>query len=92
MSEQYNEQELVQHIANETKVDENSIRTVLKHEQSFINAAKTDSKGEADIDLDDLVDYVLSKSDVKLDEITVETILDTEMNFLIKKGVAGYLD
>jgi hypothetical protein len=92
VSEQINEQELVQHIASKTKVDENSIRAVLKHEQAFINNAKSDAKGEVDIDLDDLVDYVLSKPDVKLDEITVEDLLDTEMSFLIEKGAAGYLD
>jgi hypothetical protein len=92
VSEQFNEQELIQHIANKTNVDEKSIKIVLKHEQAFINNAKSDAKGEVDIDLDDLIDYVLSKPDVKLDEMTVEDILDTEMSFLVEKGVAGYLD
>ena len=92
MSQEFNEQELINHIASETGVDVKSIQIVLKHEQKFINDAKADTKGEVDIDSDDLVDYVLSKSDVKLDEMTVEEILDIEMNYLIKKGVAGYLD
>ncbi|WP_442602346.1 hypothetical protein [Paenibacillus sp. KN14-4R] len=92
MSEQINEQELVQYIVGKTKADAKSIEIVLNHEQAFINSAKADSKGEIDIDLDDLVDYVLSKTNVKLDEMTVEAILDAEMAYLIDKGEAGYLD
>lgn len=42
--------------------------------------------------LDELVDYVLSQSDVKLDELTIETVLDAEMDYLMEKGIAGYLD
>ncbi|WP_028559103.1 hypothetical protein [Paenibacillus pinihumi] len=92
MSEQYNEQELIQFIADKTQAQAVEIKLVLKHEQAYINAQQEDSKGEVDVDIDELVDYVVSRSDVKLDELTVETILETEMDFLIKKGVAGYLD
>jgi hypothetical protein len=92
MSEQLNEQELVEYIADRTKVDSKSILLVLKHEQTFINNAKEDAKGEVDIDSDELVDYVLSRPDVKLDELTVETILDLEMDYLMEKGLAGYVD
>ncbi|MDF2960764.1 MAG: hypothetical protein K0S39_2499 [Paenibacillus sp.] len=92
MSEQINEQELVQYIAERTKADAPSILLVLKHAQSFINNAKEDAKGEVDIDSDELVDYVLSRKDVKLDELTVETILDLEMDYLTEKGLAGYVD
>jgi hypothetical protein len=92
MSEKINEQELVQYIADITKVDPESIKLVLKHEQVYINNAQEDAKGEVDIDSDDLVDYVLSRPDVKLDELKVETILDAEMDYLMDKGVAGYID
>ncbi|MBE1443741.1 MULTISPECIES: hypothetical protein [unclassified Paenibacillus] len=87
MSEAINEQELVQFIADKTKVDEASIRLVLKHEQTFINNAKED-----DIDSDEIVDYVMSRKDVKLDELTVETILDLEMDYLTEKGIVTYID
>jgi len=87
MSEAINEQELVQFIADKTKVDEASIRLVLKHEQTFINNAKED-----DIDSDDIVDYVMSRKDVQLDELTVETILDLEMDYLTEKGIVTYID
>lgn len=92
MTDQINEQELVQYIATETSLDAGSIRLVLKHEQAFINNAKEDAKGEVDIDSDELVDYILSRSDVKLDELKVETILDAEMDYLMDKGLAGYVD
>ncbi|MCR8634786.1 hypothetical protein [Paenibacillus radicis (ex Xue et al. 2023)] len=92
MSEQINEQELVQYIASRTNVEAKSILLVLKHEESFINNAKADAKGEVDIDSDELVDYVVSRSDVKLDELTVELILDAEMDYLMEKGLAGYID
>jgi hypothetical protein len=92
VSEQINEQELVRYIADQIKVDAKSIMLVLKHEQDFINSAKEDTKGEVSIDSDELVDYVVSRRDVKLDELTVETILDTEMDYLMEKGVAGYID
>lgn len=89
---QINEQELIQYIAAKTKADEKSIKLVLQHEQTFINNASEDAKGEVDIDSDELVDYILSRKDVKLDELTVETILDTEMEYLMDKGLAGYID
>ncbi|MDQ0192401.1 hypothetical protein [Paenibacillus wynnii] len=92
MSDKVNEQELVAVISDKTKVDPKLILLVLKHEQTFINNAKADAKGEVDIDNDDLVDYVTSQRDVKLDELIVETILDAEMDYLMDKGLAGYVD
>jgi hypothetical protein len=92
MSEQINEQELVDYIAGRAKADPESIRLVLKHEQAFIDNAKADAKGEVDIDSDELVDYVLNQPDIQLDELTVETILDAEMDYLMDKGLAGYVD
>ncbi|CAH1217230.1 hypothetical protein PAECIP111893_04238 [Paenibacillus plantiphilus] len=92
MSEQLNEQELVQYIAEHTQADSRSIMLVLKHEQAYINGAKENAKGEVEIDSDDLVDYILGKSDIKLDELTVEKILDAEMDYLMDKGLAGYTD
>ncbi|MCE3203882.1 MULTISPECIES: hypothetical protein [Paenibacillus] len=92
MSDQVNEQELVDVLAAQTKVDPKLIRLVLKHEQTFINKAKANAKGEVDIDNDDLVDYVVAQRDVKLDELTVESILDAEMDYLMDKGLAGYID
>ncbi|MEK3790647.1 hypothetical protein MKX42_02660 [Paenibacillus sp. FSL R7-0204] len=92
MSNEVNEQELVEVLSAQTKVDPAVIRLVLKHEQTFINKAKANAKGEIDIDNDDLVDYVTAQRDVKLDELTVETILDAEMDYLMDKGLAGYID
>ncbi|QWU16075.1 hypothetical protein SAMN04487895_102324 [Paenibacillus sophorae] len=92
MNENINEQELIRFIAGKTKADPKAIALILKHEQTFINSAKANVKGEVDIDSDDLVDYVLSRRDVKLDELTVEGILDAEMDYLMDKGLAGYLD
>jgi hypothetical protein len=92
MSDEVNEQELLTVLAAKTKVDPNLIKLVLKHEQTFINKAKANAKGEVDIDNDDLVDYVTAQRDVKLDELTVETILDAEMDYLMDKGLAGYID
>ncbi|MOA55541.1 hypothetical protein D3C78_1793530 [compost metagenome] len=93
MSVQFNVQELVQYIASKTKVDESSIKLVLKHEETFIDkAAKADTKGEIEIDGDELVDYIQSRPDVKLDELKIEAILDAEMDYLTDKGMAGYLD
>ncbi|CAM4412216.1 hypothetical protein [Paenibacillus typhae] len=92
MSDKINEQELLEVLAAKTKVDPKLIKLVLKHEQTFINNAKANSKGEVDIDNDDLVDYVTAQRDVKLDELTVETILDAEMDYLMDKGLAGYID
>lgn len=92
MTEQLNEQELVAYIASETKADEKLIKLVLKHEQTFIGNAKEDKNGEVDIDGDELVDYVLSRPDVKSNELIVESILDAEMDYLMEKGLAGYVD
>ncbi|MGG3454097.1 hypothetical protein [Paenibacillus rhizolycopersici] len=92
MSDQINEQELVQFIADRSKSSLDSIRLVLKHEADFINQARQNADGEVEIDGDELVDYVLSRSDVKLDELTVETILDLEMDYLTEHGLAGYID
>lgn len=92
MSDQINEQELVQFIAERSKAGLESIRLVLKHEADFINQAQQNADGEVEIDGDELVDYVLSRSDVKLDELTVETILDLEMDYLTEHGLAGYID
>lgn len=92
MSNKVNEQELVTVLATKTKVDPKVIRLVLMHEQNFINKAKANAKGEVDIDSDDLVDYVTAQRDVKLNEIMVETILDAEMDYLMEKGLAGYID
>jgi len=92
MSEQLNEQELLQYIAKETNADEQLIKLVLKHEHAFIDNAKEDKNGEVDIDGDELVDYVLSRPDVKSNELIVESILDAEMDYLMDKGLAGYVD
>lgn len=92
MSDQVNEQEMLEVISEKTKVDSKLIMLVLKHEHAFINNAKADAKGEVDIDNDDLVDYIVGQRDVTLDELTVETILDTEMDYLMDKGLAGYVD
>ncbi|WP_150270010.1 hypothetical protein [Paenibacillus tepidiphilus] len=92
MNEQINEQELLAVLAAESKADPQQIRLVLKHEQDFLNKAKADSKGDVDIDMDDLLDYITGRRDVKLDELTVETILEAEMDYLMDKGLAGYID
>nr|WP_155604935.1 MULTISPECIES: hypothetical protein [Paenibacillus] len=83
---------MVQFIADRSKSSLDSIRLVLKHEADFINQAQQNADGEVEIDGDELVDYVLSRSDVKLDELTVETILDLEMDYLTEHGLAGYID
>jgi hypothetical protein len=87
-----NEEELVAYLASQTNVDPASIASILKHEQAFINSAKEDAQGNVDIDSDDLVDYIMSRRDVKLDELTVETILDLEMDYLMDKGLAGNIE
>lgn len=92
MSDQVNEMELVQFIADRSKASPDSIRLVLKHEADFINRAPQNAEHEVEIDGDELVDYVLSRNDVKLDELTVETILDLEMDYLTEHGLAGYID
>ncbi|MFE5322360.1 hypothetical protein ACFQ88_27155 [Paenibacillus sp. NPDC056579] len=87
MSEQLNEQELVQYIADKTKADVKHIQLVLKHEQAYLNNAKSD-----DVDIDDIIDYILRRPDVKLNELTVDSILEAEMDYLIKKGFVTYED
>ena len=92
MTVQIDEQKLVAYIAGKVNVEEKQIRLVLKHTKDFLDHAQEDANGEAEIDGDELVDYVMSRRDVKLDELTVETILDLEMDYLTELGVAGYLD
>ncbi|MFF2481132.1 hypothetical protein [Paenibacillus sp. NPDC058071] len=93
MSEPINEQELLQYLKEKTGVDANSIELVLRHEQAFIQKqASKNSKGDIEIDIDDLVDYVSGRPDVKLDELAIETILEAEMDYLTDAGLAGYLD
>ncbi|CAM4108203.1 hypothetical protein L1N85_11840 [Paenibacillus alkaliterrae] len=92
MSEQVNEQELIRHIVQETDADEKLIKLVLKHEQAFISNAKEDKNGEVEIDGDELVDYILSRPDVKSNELTVESIMEAEMDYFMDKGLAGYVD
>ncbi|MCL6457057.1 MAG: hypothetical protein K6T85_03535 [Gorillibacterium sp.] len=89
MSKPIIEQELIQYITAKTQVDASQIIVILQHGQAFLSSAKANAKGEVEIDSDDLVDYVLSRPDVKLDELTVETILDLEMDYLMDKGLAG---
>jgi len=86
----FNEEELIAHVAEKTRVAVDTIRLVLKHEQAFIDKAHTNARGEVDIDSDELVDYILKQRDVKLDELTVESILDTEMQYLLDNGYAAY--
>lgn len=92
MSDQMNEQEMVEFIAERAKTSVDNVRLVLKHEADYINQAAQNADGEVEIDGDELVDYVLSRNDVKLDELTVETILDLEMDYLTEHGLAGFID
>ncbi|TMV43817.1 hypothetical protein FE783_34175 [Paenibacillus mesophilus] len=92
MSQTLNEQELVQYIANLTKTDEKSIRIVLKHEQAYMDKLQKNAGKDVEIDSDEVVDYVLGQSDVKLSELKVEAILDAEMKYLIDNGLADYED
>ncbi|MFD0588760.1 hypothetical protein ACFQZE_12235 [Paenibacillus sp. GCM10027627] len=92
MSQEINEQELVAYIAERSELSAQHISVVLKHEQSFIQNAGEDAKGEVDIDSDDLVDYILGKRDVDLNELQVEEILELEMDYLMERGLAGYVD
>ena len=86
----FNEDDLVAHLAEKTKVAADTIRLVLKHEQAFIDKAHTNARGEVDIDSDELVDYILKQREVKLDELAVESILDLEMQYLLDNGYAQY--
>lgn len=92
MSQTLNEQEMVQFIANITKTDEKSIRIVLKHEQAYMDKLQKNAGKDVEIDSDEVVDYVLGQSDVKLNELKVEAILDAEMKYLIDNGLADYED
>ncbi|TNJ57723.1 hypothetical protein FE784_38260 [Paenibacillus hemerocallicola] len=92
MNQPLNEQELVQYIADKTKADAKSIRIVLKHEQAYMDKLHKNAKTDIEIDSDEVVDYVLRQSDVKLDELKVEAILDAEMKYLIDNGLADYDD
>lgn len=87
MTASLNEQELLQFISSKTKADPKQIELVLKHEKAYIAKA-----GGDDIDSDDLIDHILSRPDVKLSELAVDTILEAEMEYLMKNGMAGYID
>ncbi|MDQ0060149.1 hypothetical protein [Paenibacillus harenae] len=91
-NEQVNEQELLQYITKATGLEAAAVKLVLEHAQTYINDAKADAKGEVDIDSDDLVDYILGRRDISLNELQVESILDAEMDYLMDKGLAGYID
>lgn len=93
MSEQpINESEMIAYIADKTGVGEAGIKYVLKHEQDFIAAAAKKPGDTIELDGDELVDYVMARKDVKLNELEVENVLDAEMAYLIDKGLAGYED
>ncbi|OWR31812.1 hypothetical protein CDO73_04850 [Saccharibacillus sp. O23] len=93
MSEQQvNESELIAYIQEKTGADEAGIKIVLKHEQAFIDAEAKKPGDTIEVDSDELVDYVMSRKDVKLNELEVENVLDAEMAYLIDKGLAGYED
>ncbi|MFD0715790.1 hypothetical protein [Paenibacillus sp. GCM10027626] len=92
MAEQIDEQAMLQYIADRTKADIKSIQQVLKHEEAFIGKAKANAQGEVDIDSDELVDYVLSRPDIKLTEIMIDAILEAEMDYLTEQGLAGDID
>ena len=92
MTEQLNEQELIQFIVDKSKADPKQIQLVLKYEKDYIVKAEENAKGEVDIDSDELIDHILGRPDVKLTELAVDTILEAEMDYLMKKGFAGYID
>lgn len=87
-----NEQELLDYLVEHTGEKAEDIRLVLQHEQTYIEQAATKSRGDVDIDIDDLVDYIVQRRDVKLSELAVDTILEAEMSYLMDRGVAGYLN
>ncbi|WP_020617054.1 hypothetical protein [Paenibacillus daejeonensis] len=87
-----NERELLQYIIDQTGEQAGDIQLVLKHEQAYIEQAASKTKGEVDIDIDDLVDYIVQRRDVQLSELAVDTILEAEMSYLMDQGVAGYLN
>ncbi|OAS21181.1 hypothetical protein [Paenibacillus oryzisoli] len=92
MTASVNEQELLQFIIGKTKADPKQIELVLKHEKAYIAKVEQSSKGAVDIDSDDLIDHILGRPDVKLSELAVDTILEAEMEYLMKNGMAGYMD
>lgn len=92
MSKELNEQELIQFIVEKSQADAKQIQLVLKYEKDYIRKAEEKAKGEVDIDSDDLIDHILSRPDVKLTELAVDTILEAEMTYLMKHGLAGYMD
>ncbi|NOV01216.1 hypothetical protein [Paenibacillus planticolens] len=92
MSKELNEQELIHFIAEQSKADTKQIALVLKYEKAYILKAEENAKGEVDIDSDELIDHILSRPDVKLTELAVDTILEAEMAYLMKHGFAGYMD
>jgi ApbE superfamily uncharacterized protein (UPF0280 family) len=92
MSDSFNEQELIQFIANRLHLESNEILLVLKHERAFIEQANEDAHGAIEVDSDELMDYIASKPDIHLDEQSVEKILDTEMDYLMDKGLAGNIE
>ncbi|MDO3410004.1 hypothetical protein QWJ34_09550 [Saccharibacillus sp. CPCC 101409] len=93
MSEQQvNRSELIAYITKETSLKEDAVKLVLKHETDFIGAAAKKAGDVIEVDGDELVDYVMSRKDVKLNELQVEEILDAEMAYLTEQGLAGYED
>ncbi|MBP1963626.1 hypothetical protein [Paenibacillus aceris] len=92
MSKELNEQELIRFIAEKSKADTKQIELVLKYEKAYILKAEENAKGEVDIDSDELIDHILSRPDVKLTELAVDTILEAEMAYLMQHGFAGYMD
>lgn len=91
-SKELNEQELIRFIVEKSKADEKQIQLVLKYEKAYILKAEETAKGEVDIDSDELIDHILSRPDVKLTELAVDTILEAEMAYLMQHGFAGYID
>lgn len=92
MNDYSNDPKLLQYIKEHTKVSEANIRLVLGHEQAYVNRMQKNAKHDVEIDSDELVDYVLSRPDVKLSELDVDMILDLEMKYLLDNGLADYDD
>ena len=92
MNEPINLQEMIAAIASKTGLEPARVEVVLNHEQAFINSAQADVNGEVEIDHDELVDYIMKRKDVGLNELQVEQVLDAEMDYLTDKGFAGYED
>lgn len=92
MSQTWDEQQLIQAIADKTKIDSASIGLVLKHEQAFMDKLQSGGKADVEVDGDEIVDYVLSQPNVKLNELQIERILDAEMSILQEMGLIEYED